>query len=102
MHYKDKLIVWETLNLLSEILQGKDTILDGDFNANKSQVEKRGGSIVRDPFGEKMEDLMVDLDLLDPPLKNGKFTWRNKITGPSHIAARLDRFFTAPPFFKGM
>ena len=52
----------------------------------------RGGSIVKDPFGEKMEDLMVDLDLLDPPLKNGKYTWSNKRTSPGHIVARLDRF----------
>ena len=60
------MVFWETLNLLSENLQGKDVIFVGDFNATKSQVEKRGGSIVRDPFGEKMEDLMENLDLLDP------------------------------------
>ena len=74
MHYKDKMVFWEALNLLCEDLQGKDSIVVGDFNATKSQVEKRGVSIVRDPSGEKMEDLMADLDLLDPPLKNGKFT----------------------------
>ena len=72
-HYEDKLIFWETLNSLSKNLQGKDIILVGDFNAMKSHTEKRGGSIVRDPCGEKMDDLMVDLDLLDPPLKNGKY-----------------------------
>ena len=31
-HYKDKMIFWETLNLLSENLHGKDVILIGDFN----------------------------------------------------------------------
>ena len=67
----------ETLNLLREELQGKDSIFVGDFNATKSQMEKRGGSIVRDPFGEKMEDLMADLDLLDPSLKNEKYTGSN-------------------------
>ena len=30
------------------------------------------------------------MDLLDPPLKNGKYTWSNKQLGPGHIAARLD------------
>ena len=35
-HYRDKLIFWETLNSLREILQGKYTILVGDFNAIKS------------------------------------------------------------------
>lgn len=35
---------------------------------------------------------MQDWDLLDiKPLK-GKYTWSNKRMGPSHIAARLDRF----------
>ena len=82
LHYRDKMVFWETINLLSENLQGKDVILEGDFNASKSKVEKRGCSIIRNPFGEKIEDLMVDLDLLDPPLKNGKYTWSNKRTGP--------------------
>ena len=56
MHYTDKMVFWETLNLLSENLQGNDSSFVGYFNATKLQVEKRGGSIVRDPFGEKMED----------------------------------------------
>ena len=34
--------------------------------------------VIRDPFGEKLEDLMAELDLLDPMPKNGKFTWSNK------------------------
>ena len=48
--------------------------------------------IVRDPFGKKMEDLMANIDLLDAPLKNKKYTWNNKKRGPGHIASRLDRF----------
>ena len=55
-------------------MRGKDLIIVGDFNTTKTQSEKRGGTKVRDPFGENMEDLMVDLDLLDIPLRNGKYT----------------------------
>ena len=36
-HYMDKMIFWETLNLLRENLQGKDVILVEDFNATKSR-----------------------------------------------------------------
>ena len=67
------MVFWETLNLLSKNLQGKDAIFAGNFNATKSQVEKRGGLIIRDPFGEKMEDLRADLDLLDPPLRRERY-----------------------------
>ena len=101
-HYRDKLIFCGTLNLLSKILQGKYNILSGDFNATKSQAKKRGGSIIKDPFGEKMEDLMAYLDLLEPPLKNGKYTWSNKRTCPSHIVARLDRFLYSFSSYRGI
>ena len=63
-------------------------------------MEKRGGTIIRDPFGEKLEDLMAELDLLDPTPKNGKYTWNNKRTGPCHIAARLDRFLVSTSFLQ--
>ena len=64
---------WEDLNNLKEEMCGKDLIIAGDFNTTRSQGEKRGGMKVRDPFNEKMEDLMVDLDLLDIPLSR-KYT----------------------------
>ena len=69
---------WESLLALKSDLQGKEVIIPRDFNTTKSRSEKRGGSIIRDPFGEKLEDLMADLDLLDHMPKNGKFTWTNK------------------------
>ena len=76
-------------------MQGKYIIIAGDFNTTKSSMEKRGGSIIRDPFGEKLEDLIANLELLDPTTKNGKYTWNNKQTRPSHIAARLDCFLVS-------
>ena len=65
-HYVDKLEFWDSLLSLNLDLQGKDIIIAGGFNTTKTSMEKRGGSIIRDPFGEKIEDLMTDLDLLDP------------------------------------
>lgn len=55
--------------------------------------------MVRDPFGEHLEDLMAELDLTDVLLKNAKYTWSNKRCGASYIAARLNRFLVSSPFF---
>ena len=73
-HYRDKVIFWEYLSKVLEDLRGKNLLIAGDFNTTKSQLEKCGGTKIRDPFGEKMEDLISDLDLMDTPLKNGKYT----------------------------
>ena len=45
-----------------------------------------------------MEDLISDLDLIDLPLKNGKYTWSNRRLGASCIAAKLDRFLVSASF----
>ena len=79
---------------------GKDLIVAKDFNTIRTQSEKQGGKKVRDPFGEKMEDLMADLDLLDIPLRNGKYTWSNKRTRIGHIMARLDIFMVSSTFLQ--
>jgi hypothetical protein len=36
-----------------------------DFNLVLKSKEKRGGNIVGESFGEKMEDLMMDWDIVD-------------------------------------
>ena len=41
---------------------------------------------------------MVDLDLLDIPLRNEKYTWSNRRTGIGHIATRLDKFLVSSTF----
>jgi hypothetical protein len=48
-----------------------------DFNTILHKFEKRGGSIVRDPMQEKMEDLLTYYDLMDINPFKGKYTWRN-------------------------
>ena len=77
-HYKEKMDFWESLLSLKTDLHGKEIVIAGDFNTTKSSLEKRGGSIIRDPFGEKLEDLKEDLYLLNPMPKNGKYTCSNK------------------------
>ena len=72
---------WNNIYVLKEDLKGKDLIIIGDFNGTITQSEKRGGSRVTDPYGENMEDLIYELDLLYPPLKNGKYTWSNRRLG---------------------
>jgi hypothetical protein len=54
--------------------------------------EKRGGSIIKDHFREKMEDLLVEWDIVDIKPNKGKFTWSNKRLGLGHIATSLDKF----------
>ena len=54
--------------------------------------EKRGGSIVRDPLRENVEDIIKDWELEDIKPVCVQFTWSNKRMGPGHIAARLDKF----------
>jgi hypothetical protein len=53
---------------------------------------KKGGSIIRDPFSEKLSDLISDWDLQDVKPSKGKYTWNNRCSGLFHIASRLDRF----------
>ena len=47
-----------------------------------------------------MEDLISELDLLDPQLKNGKYTWNNRRLGVGYIVARLDRFLVSTSFLQ--
>ena len=97
---RDKATFWEDLNNIKEELREKDLIIVGDFNTTRTQSEKCGGTKVREPFGEKMEDLMADLDLLDIPLRNTKYTWNNKRIGIGHVVARLDRFMVISTYLQ--
>ena len=49
-------------------------IIAGDFNVTISTKERREGSKIRDPFGERMEDLISLWGLSDIKPKNGNFT----------------------------
>ena len=89
--YAEKKVCWNLLweersNLLGNV------ILAGDLNIILNQDEKRGGSLIRDPIREIVEDTMSEWDLMDVKPASGNYTWNNKRIGPGHIAARLDRF----------
>jgi exonuclease III len=83
---------WESLQDYLQQNNLTNIILGGDLNVTLAQEEKRGGSIVRDPAREWVEDLASAWDLLDIKPVKGRYTWTNKRIGPGHIAARLDRF----------
>jgi hypothetical protein len=73
-------------------------ILGGDLNVTMAQEEKRGGSIVRDPAREWVEDLVSTWDLIDIKPAKGLYTWTNKRIGPGNIVSRLDRFLVQSSF----
>ena len=43
---------------------------------------------------------MADLDLLDIPLRNMKYTLSNKRTGIVHVATRLDKYLVSSTFLQ--
>jgi hypothetical protein len=63
----------------------QNCIIVGDFNTTMHVQEKRGGSIVRDPSREIMEDMVSSLDRLDVYPNKGKYTWSNQRSGKGHI-----------------
>ena len=76
---------WDSLALFLNQSNPVNLIVAGDLNVTLSQDEKKGGSLVRDPAREWVEDLISDWELEDISPSNGKFTWSNKRIGPGHI-----------------
>ena len=75
-----------------------NVILAGDLNGILNQAEKRGGSVVKDPIREQVDDIILEWGLSDVIPAKGKYTWNNKRLGPGHIATRLDRFLVQDTF----
>jgi len=92
-NYREKVECSESLLGIKDFGFLQKCIIVGDFNTTMHTKEKRGGSIVRDPFREPMKDLVSGLDLFDVYPNKGKYTWSNNHTEVGHIATRLDRFF---------
>ena len=92
-----KKICWTLLHEERSNLQG-NVVLAGDLNVILSQEEKIGGSLVRDPIRELVDDIILDWNLIDVKPTTGNYTWNNKRIGPGHIAARLDRFLIQDNF----
>lgn len=73
-HYKEKKECWQSFKVLKDSEFTRNSIVVGDFNVILSNKEKRGGSIVRDPFKESMEYIIEDGNLVDvKPIKR-KYT----------------------------
>eukprot|EP00253_Pinus_taeda_P022475 PITA_22475 len=94
----EKKICWNSLHSFLLEQNPGNIIIAGDLNVTLALDEKKGGSIVRDPAKEWVEDIMLGWDLEDIKPSSGKFTWSNKRIGPNHIAARLDRFLVHTSF----
>ena len=90
-------VCWNLLREERSNLQG-NVILVGDLNVILSQDEKRGGSLVRDPIRETVDDIILEWDLMDAKPSSGKYTWNNKRIRPRHIASRLDGFLVEDTF----
>jgi hypothetical protein len=95
---EEKKDCWNKLKEFLSMHQIENIILVGDLNVTLSQGEKKGGTIVRDPIREWVEDIILDWELEDIKPSRGKYTWSNKRNGPGHIAARLDRFLVQSSF----
>ena len=96
--FAEKKDCWDSLKLFLNLHKPENLVLAGDLNVTLALTEKKGGSIVRDPAREWVEDLMLEWDLEDITPEKGKYTWSNKRIGPGHIATRLDRFLIQSSF----
>eukprot|EP00253_Pinus_taeda_P018034 PITA_18034 len=94
----EKKLCWDSLQSFLLFHSPENIIIAGDLNVTLAAEEKKGGSPVRDPAREWVEDIIIGWDLEDIKPSAGKFTWSNKRLGPSHIAARLDRFLVQSSF----
>jgi hypothetical protein len=98
VQFSEKRACWDSLKSFLQQRNTENIIIVGDLNITLASSEKKGGSPVRDPAREWVEDLIMDWDLEDIKPVRGKYTWSNKRLGPGHIAARLDRFLIQTSF----
>ena len=95
--YAKKKNCWNLLREERSNLLG-NVILAGDLNVILNQAEKRGGSLVREPIREQVDEIVMEWGLSDVIPAKGKYTWNNKRMGSGHIASRLERFLVQYSF----
>ena len=54
---------WDSLKIFLNLHKPENLLLAGDLKVTLALAEKKGGSIVRDPAREWVEDLMLEWDL---------------------------------------
>ena len=96
--YSKKKDCWSMLESFLNLQQLENIIVAGNLNVTLAANEKKGGTLVRDPSREWVEDIILGWDLIDIKPVKGKFAWKNKRLGPGHVAARLDRFLVHSSF----
>uniref|UniRef100_A0A0V0IIJ0 Putative ovule protein n=1 Tax=Solanum chacoense TaxID=4108 RepID=A0A0V0IIJ0_SOLCH len=80
--------VWWELGAVRSLFDGP-WVIAGDFNVVRSPSEKKNCIRINKAM-EDFSDFIEDMELEDPPLIGGSFTWRK---GDNYdTAARLDRF----------
>jgi hypothetical protein len=62
--YMDKISCWNSLFVVKEYLDLSSCIIVGDFNTILHNSEKRGGYPIHDLMRERMEDLIMEWDLI--------------------------------------
>ena len=85
---------WDELAGLS-YLCGDRWCIGGDFNVVRSIQEKFNSNRVTRSM-KLFDELIEELNLKDPPLCNGQFTWSNFRAQP--VCCRLDRFLVSVPW----
>ena len=65
---------WQSIQEILSSQKLENIILAGDLNITLNAMGKKGGSIVRDPLRETVEELMRDWDLQDIKLICGLYT----------------------------
>uniref|UniRef100_A0A803P8A0 Reverse transcriptase domain-containing protein n=1 Tax=Cannabis sativa TaxID=3483 RepID=A0A803P8A0_CANSA len=86
--YKIRHVFWDELAGLSSIC-GESWCVGGDFNVTRRVGEKLNSSSSTRSM-KLFDGLIRELQLIDPKLENGSFTWSNFRAIP--ICSRLDRF----------
>lgn len=85
---REREMFWDELAGLRSIC-GDKWCLGGDFNVVRNHGEKMN-SLSTTPSMLCFDNLIGDLELIDPPLLNARITWSNFRTTP--ICCRLDRY----------
>ena len=86
--YRGRDLFWDELAGLRSIC-GDNWCLGGDFNVVRGVGEKLNSYSVTRSM-KSFDELLRELGLVDPPLRNAKYTWSNFRDHP--ICCRLDRF----------
>lgn len=82
----------KSIKTLNQMHDEKLWLIVGDFNLITLLEEKKGGNRREESEMEQFRYIQEELNLVDIPTINGRYTWNNKRGGNRRIASHLDRF----------